>query len=340
MEALPLARLAQDYIGALRTRARPRTVKESAAMLERVIAELGVQTVGELSRAKVKAWREQRLAAGSSNKTVNNLLAVLLAALADAVENEVLERHPLAGFRSLPVGPRHQRRRPRALADWEIARLFAALADMDANPPPEQRPRIPQEILVRVLLETGARWGEITLATWADVDTAAALLRLRGENTKTETERSIPLRRETCERLVAYRLECASLTGSMPGSSATIFLSPHARPWTSGSNFRKLLGAAYERAGLLERNERGKLQTRDGSALHVHTLRHTCVTRMLLAGVPVPAVQALVGHASPQMTLRVYSHVRAESCRSFVESTWAPPAQDAPRQEPARIRKL
>ena len=40
------------------------------------------------------------------------------------------------------------------------------------------------------------------------------------------------------------------------------------------------------------------------------------------------AWQAMMGHASPQMTLRVYSHVQAETCRPFLESLGG-------REEPA-----
>lgn len=331
-----LAEIAAQYLVDLRARARPRTVKESASILARVIQELAAVVVGDLSRAKVKAWREQKIAAGASNKTVNNHLAVLLAALGCAVQCDLIQTNPLAGLRALPVGPRHQRRRPRALAELEIGKLLTAMHELDASAPPEQRPRIPQELLVRALIETGARWGELTLATWADVDASAAVLTLRAENTKTEAERAIPLRRETCERLVAYRLECAAVTGAMPPASAPVFLSPHGRPWTSSSNFRKVLGAAYERAGLLQRNESGRLRSRDGHALHVHTLRHTCCTRLLTAGVPVPVVQALLGHASPQMTLRVYSHLRAESAREFIEANGVPVVRvTLPRTEAA-----
>lgn len=355
-------------------------------MLARIIAELGTETVAELSRGRVKAWRDARLAAGASNKTVNNALAVLLAALSEAVESELIDTHPLAGLRALPVGPRHQRRRPRALEEFEILKLLDAIATLDAGSPrverpsgPEwitvveaaelvgvstrtmsrrthsegwelrsevrngkpactvraadalaafrARPRVPQEILVRVLLETGARWGELTKATWADVDTAGATLNLRAENTKTDTERSIPLRRETCGRLVDYRLKCAAVTGAMPVSSSPIFLNPSGRPWTDPSTFRQdVLGVAYERAGLLERDERGRLRSRDGHSLNVHTLRHTCCTRLLASGAPVPVVQALMGHASPQMTLRVYSHLKAESARAYVDAVRTPVA--------------
>ncbi|MEK9725895.1 MAG: site-specific integrase [Rhodospirillaceae bacterium] len=196
---------------------------------------------------------------------------------------------------------------------------MAALADLDANPPPEQRPRIPQALVVRVLLETGARWGELTAATWADVDIPGARLVFRAENTKTGAERCIPLRRQTVEALEAYRLECAAILRVMPPAGAPVFLSPQGRPWTSGSNFRKVLRAAYERAGLMERDARGRLRSKDGHALHVHTLRHTFCTRLLAAGVPVPVVQAMLGHASPQMTLRVYTHLQAESARHWIE---------------------
>lgn len=330
--------LAEHYLGGLVARARPRTVRESAAILGRIEAELGVATVGELTRGVVRAWRERRLAAGASNKTVNNQLAALLAALAWAVESEMIPAHPLAGLRALPVGPRHQRRRPRALADWEAARVLAAVAEMDEHPPAEQRPRIPQLIVVRVLLETGARWGELTSTTWADCELERGTMAFRAENTKTERERCIPLRRETCEDLMAYRLACAAILGAMPGAGDPVFLSPKGRPWTAGApNFRaRVLAPAYERAGLLVRNASGRLRSRDGYALNVHTLRHTCCTRLLTAGVPVPIVQALLGHASPQMTLRVYSHLRAEEARSYLAklppigaaSQWRHPAEE------------
>lgn len=321
--------VAQHYLATLAGRARPRTVKESTAILERIIRDLGVSTVDEITRLRVKNWRQARIAAGASNKTANNQLGVLLAALACAVEDELIERHPLAGMTALPVGPRHQRRRPRALAEWEIARLFAALDELDRERPEDGRgERIPQAIVVRVLIETGARWGELTLATWADLDLAGGTLTFRPETTKTEQLRSIPVMPETLRELETYRLACARILGAMPAGRDRIFLSPTGKPWTAGApNFRKrILAPAYERAGLLERDASGRLRSRDGHALNVHTLRHTCCTRLLSASVPVPVVQAVMGHASPQMTLRVYAHLRAESARTYMAAMPRPGA--------------
>lgn len=344
-DPLTLERVAEQYLADLATRARPRGLVESRSMLQRVVRDLAVERVDELTRTSVLEWRQQRLAAGASHKTVNNLLAVLFAALSLCVRLEQLRANPLAGLRSLPIGARHQRRRPRALSEWEIARLLAAAADVDgdgdaftrakrtiaggtkgADYAARERPaRIPQAIVVRALLETGARWGELTLATWSDLDEPGAALTFRAENTKTETERAVPLREGFVEELMRYRLHCAQVLGSMPSSSSPIFLTPQGKPATKGtSNFRRFLSAAYERAGLLVRDERGRLRSPDGHALNVHTLRHTCCTRLARAGAPLPVTQAMLGHASPAMTARVYSHFAAEDARSAVEALGRP----------------
>jgi integrase len=351
-----LVDIVAQYLADLATRARPRGVEESRSILERVVRELDVDNLGQLTRPKVMAWRQQRLAAGSSHKTVNNLLAVLLAALSLCVRLEQIPANPLHGLRSLPVGARHQRRRPRALSEWEIARLLAAAGEIDRETADYQAarrtidqgskgrsyaervraPRIQQAILVRTLIETGARWGELTLATWGDLDEPAATLTFRAENTKTERERTVPLRADLLEDLRSYRLILAEVAGNMPAAHHPIFLSPEGKPMTRGtSNFRRFLGLAYERAGLLRRDERGRLRSADGRALNVHTLRHTCCTRFARAGAPLPVAQAMLGHASPAMTAKVYTHVVAEDARRVIESFGRTPDSNRPTEDRA-----
>jgi integrase len=45
----------------------------------------------------------------------------------------------------------------------------------------------------------------------------------------------------------------------------------------------------------------------------IHDLRHTRVTHLLLAGVPVAYVSEQAGHSSPSYTMRVYGHVAVAS---------------------------
>jgi Phage integrase family len=40
----------------------------------------------------------------------------------------------------------------------------------------------------------------------------------------------------------------------------------------------------------------------------MHSLRHSFASALIMAGAPVTEVQHLLGHSSPQTTLKVYSH--------------------------------
>ena len=43
--------------------------------------------------------------------------------------------------------------------------------------------------------------------------------------------------------------------------------------------------------------------------LTIHSLRHTHITHMVLAGVPLIEVSRRVGHAKPDITMAKYSHL-------------------------------
>ena len=46
---------------------------------------------------------------------------------------------------------------------------------------------------------------------------------------------------------------------------------------------------------------------------HPHQLRHTFITQLFESGLDLKQVQYLAGHATPDMTLRVYTHFRKQS---------------------------
>jgi integrase len=49
------------------------------------------------------------------------------------------------------------------------------------------------------------------------------------------------------------------------------------------------------------------------ASLTFHALRHTCASMLLSAGVPLPEVAQILGHASPQVTATIYAHLIARS---------------------------
>ena len=52
-----------------------------------------------------------------------------------------------------------------------------------------------------------------------------------------------------------------------------------------------------------------RLSKKTGINVYPHLFRHTFATRLLNAGYPVDRVKYLLGHASVQTTLDIYSHV-------------------------------
>ena len=46
--------------------------------------------------------------------------------------------------------------------------------------------------------------------------------------------------------------------------------------------------------------------------IRLHDLRHTHITHLMQAGVPLPAIAQRAGHSSVAVTGDTYSHVRAE----------------------------
>jgi len=55
------------------------------------------------------------------------------------------------------------------------------------------------------------------------------------------------------------------------------------------------------------RNEITK--SRIPAGLHLHSLRHTAITRLVLAGADIKDVQNFAGHSDVETTLNIYTHI-------------------------------
>ena len=124
---------------------------------------------------------------------------------------------------------------------------------------------------------TGWRAGEVKSLSWADLD--GDTLKVRAENAKTRTARTVPLVGELAELIERRRLQMSPLT-------SLIF---HYNGKRIG-NFRKAWGTATKKAGCP-----GRL---------VHDLRRTAVRDMIRAGTPQSVAMSISGHKTNAMFLR------------------------------------
>jgi integrase len=124
------------------------------------------------------------------------------------------------------------------------------------------------------LLDTGARWSEMAGAAWSAVSSDNATVTFWG--TKTGKPRTVPLTTRVREMLKRRRGARLSSRGPFCDLNR----------WTCWTRWKRM---------------RSALNYPD---VTIHTLRHTCCTRLVLGGVDVKRVMEWMGHSAIVTTLR------------------------------------
>ena len=100
--------------------------------------------------------------------------------------------------------------------------------------------------------------------------------------------RSITIAPEVVSMLKAWKLQCA------PSDLDSVFPGDDGQPACRDRILKCGLHPALRRAGLRQ--------------VTFHSLRHSCASAMIAKGAPITEIQHRLGHAKPDITLRVYSH--------------------------------
>ena len=180
-------------------------------------------------------------------------------------------------------------KRRRYLSGEELGRLTMALV--------KHKDRQAADI-VRMLLLTGARRGEVLAAKWDDIDLAAGTWSKPAATTKTDTEHEVPLS-------AAARALLADLRERSPAQAAWLFPASDGKP-------RKDIKDAWARL----------CRDADIKNARAHDLRHTYASTLASAGQSLPIIGALLGHTTPATTAR-YAHLFDDPLRKAAEQAGA-----------------
>lgn len=205
---------------------------------------------------------------------------------------------------------RHERK---AVPYLEAGDLAALLAQPDRTTVEGRR----HAILLRVLYDTGARVQEVIDLSVGDVRIAApAQIRLTGKGRKM---RIVPLMSETVSLLDEYLRE--HRLNDNARLDEPLFFNRYGQRLTR-SGVRYLIAKYTEQA----RQQRSTLPPK----ISPHTLRHTKAMHLLQSGNPMPAIQAILGHADIK-TCTIYASADLEMTRKALEKA-APsaPAETSP----------
>ncbi len=276
--AVPLFRdfVAGPWKEAHFNRCKPSGQQTASGILRRqLLPAFGSKPLDRISPAHVRQWfdRYSRTAPGGANRALDILQQIMTFAAACGH----IEVNPAKGTR--------RNRRPalmRFLSREELARLHSVL---DAQTRSRDRQ---QADIVRLLLFTGCRRGEITGLRWSEV--REDMLALSDSKTG---PRTVPLG-SRARRI----LDRQPRTGS-----AFVFPSPRdpARP---RSPDLPLWYRVRREAGIGD--------------VRLHDLRHTMASHAVMNGVPVPVVSRLLGHSDVRMTLR-YAHLADRDIEAAAE---------------------
>lgn len=276
------------------------TVRESThqrygyAIEPHIKPALGKIKLKDLNPAQVRWFYRDRLDSGLAPASVHKLHVVLHKALKAAVADGLIPRNVAAGLKL----PKLSREEIDPLSREEARRLLeAAKGDR-------------LEALYVLALNTGMRQGEILALKWDDLDLEAGTLRVRRTLTKAgkayitgepKTKNSRRVIRLTAAAVEALRGHLSRQLEEMEEMGSLY------RP--GGLVFATEAGTIINPSNLRNRSLKPLLKAAGLRPARFHDLRHTCATLLLSKNVNPKIVSEMLGHASVNITLDVYSHL-------------------------------
>lgn len=293
-------RFAADFL----PRKRESTRREYAAMLDKIVRpELGRTKVADVRHADID--RLHRKVSQRAPYRANRMVATLSRMMSFAVKLGWRDDNPVKG-----IERNQEERRYRYLTGDELRRLTEALAAHSSRQAAN---------VVRLLLLTGARRGEVLAATWDQFDIETGIWIKPSSHTKQKREHRVPLSAPVRALLSEMKADAERRGETAP----YLFLS---RTGDGPMVEVKSSWAALCKAAGIE-------------GVRLHDLRHTYASVLASAGLSLPVIGALLGHTQPGTTAR-YAHLFDDPLRAATERVGVIVTGGVPSGEAAAVMPL
>jgi integrase len=279
-------------------RRRPQTVARYRAIVEKIVVPgVGGLELWEASTDRLHTFlnREATTRPGQAK----HARVALLGAFALAVQRGAVAVNPVIGAR-LPVGEKSE---PRALSVEEVHRLRAGVRAYVEDPDQVGHPR-PKDLpdIIDTMLGTGARIGEVLALRWSDVDLGATPVRVTISGTVVQLAGGV-VRQAVPKTSSSFRVV------TVPGFVAEALLRRSVEEWPNNGDliFPSSTGT-LRWTNNVQRQWRAARESKHLDGLewvNLHALRKTVAT-LVERSSTVHDAAALLGHASPAITGRVY----------------------------------
>jgi integrase len=296
--------LAKRYMAEHATRKRPRSAKEDKSLIDQLIVpKLGTRRVLAVDRDEIEKFHRE--VSKATPVRANRALSLLTKMFNLAIGWKYRSDNPCAGLER-----NQENKRDRYLKPAELERLMVALATHNNKTSAN---------VVRLLLLTGARRGEVLGATWDQFDLETGVWTKPAATTKQKKLHRVPLS-------APARLLLAEMHDKKEGDA----LFPGRRDNNQQTDLKRFWASVCQTAGLSIRvakvDDKGRpIKDAAGDVvmvwqrtIRVHDLRHSYASYLASAGLSLPVIGALLGHTSPVTTQR-YAHLLDDPLRAATE---------------------
>lgn len=295
----------------LRVYKTPPKVRESSFIIYKNNLEKHlIPFFGDMKLRDIKSMHVQMFLgtlSGLSRSVQTKCLQMLRAIMRSAEDNGLIVKSPVRSD-DRPSGETPPEEEP--LTDEQAKELLAAVSGTRAY------------TFCLIALSTGLRRGEILGLMWEDIDLDAGAIMVTHNKAYLANSNDAPvttmLKTDSSRRTIHISGLLLSHLRDLRATSESPFV-------ICMDNGKSLTKASYRALWKVVDNRTygprcGVLSFR----CHPHQLRHTFITQLFESGMDLKQVQYLAGHATPDMTLRVYTHFRQRSrARETAQQTQA-----------------
>lgn len=268
-----------------------------------ILGEMPVDAITKADVGRWVAWQEKQLSQGRktpiSMKTVQNYHSILSATLRAAVDHKLRDDNPAWKTRIT----RGEKREGVFLTPEEFSTVLHFTPERYTG-------------LLLFLAGTGCRWGEATALTWGKLDLTANPPTVRIDKAWKRAPQGRTVLKQPkskrSRRTISTPPDVVQVLGS-PGPSDELVFPSRVGKAIRHASFRNNVWlpmiARAQNEDLCK--EEGVLPLRKDPNLH--DLRHSHASWLIAAGVPLPFVQARLGHESITTTVGTYGHLQPDA---------------------------
>ena len=189
------------------------------------------------------------------------------------------------------------------------------------------------ELFFQLEWDTGLRKGDACCLKWESVDFDKGFLTLKMMKTRNNPNKDplhIPIQ-PTLMKLLKKRKEALdAMSEEERTANDEIFVSPRLEHIYHSRHIDWIVRKVFKKAGIkmMEKDENGKKH----SIFSTHSFRHSMVSRLYNAGVPIDTIRLIVGHSHKSMTKRyndVYDATLREAMNKVAKGVVVSPSQRA-----------